>query len=85
MKPAHSTGPGAPGMEADFVIGTQDVAVHRWLPSVKDLFAVKEPGVYKVILQFQVYARIYKGGQSFAYQLERFEPIEFSVTNDKKE
>jgi hypothetical protein len=52
----------------------------RSLASLEDLFIVKEPRTYKVKLQFQVYARIYKGGQSFAYKLERFDPVEFTVT-----
>jgi len=91
MKPARITGPSGeslgigPQMEADFIIAEQDGGSQKALPSIEDLFAVKEAGVYKVKLQFQVYARIYKGGQNFAYKLERFEPVEFMVVKEKKQ
>ena len=87
MKPAHSTGPSlgfGQQMEADFVIATQDGSSEHSLPSVEELFAPEIPGEYKISLQFQAYARIYKGGQSFAYKLERFEPIEFTVKKEKR-
>jgi len=90
MKPARITGPSGPSlglgaqMESDFVIAEQNAGEQRLLPSFDDLFVVRRPGVYKVRLQIQVYARIYKGGTSFAYKLERFEPMEFAVTNDKE-
>ena len=58
----------------------QDAGEERPLASIEDMFDLKSAGVYKVRLQFQVYMRIYKGGQSFVYQLERFEPLEFVIT-----
>lgn len=85
MKPAHATGPslglGQQTM-ADFVRAEQEVGERRSFNNLEDVFAMKKPGLYRVRLQFQVYARIYKGGQSFAYKLERFEPVEFTVTKE---
>lgn len=86
MKPARITGPSGSflgigkQMESDFLTAEQEAGEERPLAGVEDLFDVKRPGVYKVRLRFQVYMRIYKGGQSYAYQLERFEPIDFIIT-----
>jgi hypothetical protein len=91
MKPARITGPSGASlgigeqMQSDFVMAQQDAGEQRPLAGVEDLFDVKSAGVYKVRLQFQVYMRIYKGGQSFAYQLERFEPLEFIITKNGKQ
>jgi len=48
--------------------------------NLEDVFEMKEPGEYKVSLQLQAYERMYKGGQIFMFQLDRFEPFEFIVT-----
>jgi hypothetical protein len=90
MKPARITGPSGAQlgigeqMESDFVMAEQEAGEERPLASVEDLFDVKRPGAYRVRLQFQVYMRIYKGGQSYAYQLERIEPIDFIITQNTK-
>ena len=85
MKPAHATGPSlgmGPQTIADFMIATPDIGGGRSFYNLDDVFKVEKAGKYKVRLQFQAYERIYKGGQSFAYKLERFEPVEFTVTKE---
>ncbi|MGP8201318.1 MAG: hypothetical protein ACLQU4_17645 [Limisphaerales bacterium] len=84
-RPAHVTGPslwfGKQTM-ADSVFATQDLGEQREFYNLEDVFDLKRPGRYTVRLQFQAYASIYKGGQTFAYKLERFEPVEFTVTKE---
>ncbi len=76
IRPAHGTQAAA----ADFVIASLDFGGGQSFYNLEDLFQMKRPGRYTVRLQFQAYERIYKGGQNFAFKLERFDPVEFSVT-----
>jgi hypothetical protein len=82
MKPAHVTGPPmwlGEQMMADFVMAS-DIGEHRTLHNIDEMFDVKKAGPYTVRLHFHAFALIHKGGQQYAYKLERFEPIEFMVT-----
>jgi hypothetical protein len=79
IRPAHGTQQTA---TVEFVIATQDVGGGGSFYNLEDVFQIQKPGQYKVRLQFQAYERIYKGGQSFAYKLERFDPVEFTVTKE---
>jgi hypothetical protein len=81
MVPAHGTQSEA----AEILFAGRNSNEGRFLPCPDDLFELKKPGLYSLKLQFQVYKRIYKGGQSFTYQLERFEPILLKVTREKKQ
>ena len=79
VKPAHGTQHSA---TVEFVIATQDVGGGGSFYNLEDVFQMQNPGQYRVRLQFQAYERIYKGGQDFTYKLERFEPVEFTVTKE---
>jgi hypothetical protein len=78
IRPAHGT---CPAM-VENVCASQKSMEGRSFYGLEDVFQIKKPGMYKVRLQFQAYERIYKGGQNFAYKLERFEPVEFTVTKE---
>jgi hypothetical protein len=75
IKPAHGTQSAA----VEFVIASQKFGGGGSFYDLEDVFQLEKPGQYKVRLQFQAYERIYKGGQSFTYKLQRFEPLEFTV------
>jgi hypothetical protein len=78
IKPAHGTQSEA----AETLFAGPNSTEGRFLPCPDDLFQLKSLGRYTLRLQFQVYERIYKGGRNFAYKLERFDPIEFTVTKE---
>jgi hypothetical protein len=78
-KPAHVKQQSA---KVEFVIATQDVGGGAFFYNIEDVFQMQKSGQYKVRLQFQVYERIYKGGQNFTYKLVRFDPVEFNVTKE---
>lgn len=82
MIPRHDTGPSLGDgrtMRPEFTMVTQDESVGRAFYDLGDVFQITKPGRYTVKLQFQVYVRVWKGGQIFAYKLVRFEPIEFMI------
>jgi hypothetical protein len=76
IRPPHGT----QGAAAESVFAGLKSSEGRTFPCPEDIFQIKKTGLYKVKLQFQAYERIYKGGHSFTYKLERFEPLEFTVT-----
>ncbi len=78
IRPPHGTQAAA----AETVFAGRKSAESRTFSPLEDIFQLRKPGKYNVRLQFQVYERIYKGGQTFLYKLERFEPLEFSVTKE---
>jgi len=76
IRPAHGTQAAA----GDVMFAGKEKTEGRSFYSLENIFQMKEPGQYKVSMQFQAYERIYKGGQTFVYKLDRFEPFEFTVT-----
>jgi hypothetical protein len=79
IRPAHGTQSAAP----DSVFASQKSCEGRYLPSPESLFDVVKPGNYTVKLQFQAYERRYIGGEINMYKLERFAPVEFTVTKSR--
>lgn len=78
IRPPHGTQSAA----GEIVFAGQKSMEGRSFYDLEHVFQIKKPGQYKVRLEFQAYERIYKGGQSFAYKLERFEPVEFTVIKE---
>jgi hypothetical protein len=76
IRPAHGTQSAA----ADVVSAGRKSCEGRQLPCFDEIFQIQKPGLYKVRLQFQAYKPIYKGGRNVMYKLERFDPVEFTVT-----
>lgn len=68
----------------NFVIATQNSAGGGSFNNLDEMFDIKEPGQYRVKLQFQVYVRANKGGNNWVYKLVRFAPVEFNVTKGGK-
>jgi len=78
IRPAHGTQSAAPAV----VFAGHENSEPRYLSCPDDLFDIKSAGRYTLKLQFQAYERIYKGGHTNVYRLERFDPVEFTVTKE---
>jgi hypothetical protein len=78
IRPLRGTQPA----RADILSTTQKHGEGRPFYTPDELFEIKKPGIYKLKLQFQVFERFYRGGQTFTLKLERFEPFEITVTKE---
>jgi hypothetical protein len=76
IRPAHGT----QSAKADRDLLGRKGWAGRPFHTSDEMFDLKAPGRYRLKLRFQVYEWVYKGGQTYAYILERFDPVEFFVT-----
>jgi hypothetical protein len=76
IRPPRGTQPA----RVDFVMALPKIGEGRTFFGLGDVFQIGKPGQYRVKLQFQAYERIDKGGHNVMYKLERFDPVEFTVT-----